>query len=389
MAEGPSRRRGHLPGPGRRYADGAPPACCSRSRSPTAGTCGTTWASTSRRPSPRTAAASPALLTARARGRARRPASAPAGAAPGRAGRAAGRVRPRAGAGIAHPRTPRRRPRAAAPRPLPAGGRRDPGPGQEDREPVRPPRPTRPGCWSRPPAGQASWTRSSPGSTAAGTRASPTPPRCTPRSAAQGWTGSVQAVERYVRQFRTADGRSRAGRNPRQAPAAAAPPKTRQVTRWLLTHPDHLDPADQARLDAARASCPHLDALAGHVRGFAKIMTRRQGLLELEDWLTRGRGQRPAPAPLLRPRHPPRPAGRHRRPRPALQLRRHGRQRQQDQDDQAANVRPRRIPAPPQTRHPPPCVTSITELAEEPENWARAADPAVLTSAGKSMVISA
>jgi transposase len=103
---------------------------------------------------------------------------------------------------------------------------------------------------------------------------------------AQGWTGSVQAVERYVRQFRTADGRSRAGRNPRQAPPAAPPPKTRQVTRWLLTRPDHLGPADQARLDAARAQCPHLDALAAHVRAFAKIMTLRQGLLHLEGWLT-------------------------------------------------------------------------------------------------------
>ena len=102
---------------------------------------------------------------------------------------------------------------------------------------------------------------------------------------AQGWTGSVQAVERYVRQFRTADGRSRAGRNPRQAPAVPPPPKTRQVTRWLLTHPDHLDPADQARLDAARAQCPHLDALARHVRAFAKIMTLRRGLLELDGWL--------------------------------------------------------------------------------------------------------
>jgi hypothetical protein len=35
--------------------------------------------------------------------------------------------------------------------------------------------------------------------------------------AAQGWTGSVQAVERYVRQFRTADGRTRAGRTSRLA----------------------------------------------------------------------------------------------------------------------------------------------------------------------------
>ena len=106
-------------------------------------------------------------------------------------------------------------------------------------------------------------------------------------AATQGWAGSVQAVERYVRQFRTADGRTRKGRNPRQAPAAPPAPKTRQVTRWLLTRPGHLDPADQARLAAVRTSCPHLDALAGHVRGFADIMTRRHGLLALEDWLTR------------------------------------------------------------------------------------------------------
>ena len=106
-------------------------------------------------------------------------------------------------------------------------------------------------------------------------------------TATQGWTGSVQAVERYVRQFRAADGRTRAGRAPRPAPAAPPAPKTRHVTRWLLTRPDRLDPDDQARLTAVKASCPHLDALAGHVRSFAEMMTRRQGLLALEDWLTR------------------------------------------------------------------------------------------------------
>ena len=106
-------------------------------------------------------------------------------------------------------------------------------------------------------------------------------------AATQGWKGSVQAVERYVRQFRTADGRTRKGKAPRPAPAVPPAPKTRQVTRWLLTRPGRLDPADQARLAAAKASCPHLDALAGHVRGFAEMMTRRNGLLALEDWLTR------------------------------------------------------------------------------------------------------
>jgi transposase len=105
-------------------------------------------------------------------------------------------------------------------------------------------------------------------------------------AATQGWTGSVHAVERYVRQFRTADGRTRAGKNPRQAPASRPVPKTRQITRWLLSRPDHLDPDDQAGLAVVKARCPHLDALAGHIRGFAEMMTRRQGLLALEDWLT-------------------------------------------------------------------------------------------------------
>ena len=56
-------------------------------------------------------------------------------------------------------------------------------------------------------------------------------------TATQGWAGSVQAVERYVRQFRTADGRTRKGKAPRPAPAAPPTPKTRQITRWLLTRP--------------------------------------------------------------------------------------------------------------------------------------------------------
>jgi transposase len=106
-------------------------------------------------------------------------------------------------------------------------------------------------------------------------------------AATLGWTGNVQAVERYVRQFRTADGRTRAGRAARPVPAAPLVPKTRQITRWLLSRPGSLDPDDQARLAAVKASCPHLDALAGHIRTFAEMMTRRQGLLALDDWLTR------------------------------------------------------------------------------------------------------
>jgi transposase len=105
-------------------------------------------------------------------------------------------------------------------------------------------------------------------------------------AATLGWTGGLRAVQRYVAQFRPADGRTRAGRAARPAPPAPAIPKTRQVTRWLLTRPARLDPAGQAGLAAVTAACPHLSALAGHIRAFAEMMTRRQGLLALDDWLT-------------------------------------------------------------------------------------------------------
>ena len=44
-------------------------------------------------------------------------------------------------------------------------------------------------------------------------------------AATQGWAGSVQAVERYVRQFRTADGRTRAGRDSPAGPRGPAGPE--------------------------------------------------------------------------------------------------------------------------------------------------------------------
>jgi transposase len=95
--------------------------------------------------------------------------------------------------------------------------------------------------------------------------------------AGRGWTGSARTVRRYVLLLRQAA--------PAATPAPAVP-KTRQITRWLLSPPGSLDAGDQAQLAAVRAGCPHLDALAGHIRAFAAMMTRRQGLLALEDWLT-------------------------------------------------------------------------------------------------------
>jgi transposase len=105
---------------------------------------------------------------------------------------------------------------------------------------------------------------------------------------ARGWQGGILTVERYLRQFRTADGRDRQARAQPQltAPSAPAPPKPRQVTRWIMTHPDHLASDDAANLARLLDASPPLAAAAGHVRSFAGMMTRRQGLLALEDWLT-------------------------------------------------------------------------------------------------------
>jgi transposase len=47
---------------------------------------------------------------------------------------------------------------------------------------------------------------------------------------------------------------------------------------------DKLDEDQQRQLKAARQTCPHLDALCGHIRAFAQILTNRQGATKLRDW---------------------------------------------------------------------------------------------------------
>lgn len=93
---------------------------------------------------------------------------------------------------------------------------------------------------------------------------------------AQGWTGSVQAVRRYIRPFR---------QRTAAPPLAPAVPKTRQITGWLLSRPASLDPGEQAQLAGIRARCPHIDALAAHVTSFAEMMTNRTGEQQLPGWL--------------------------------------------------------------------------------------------------------
>jgi transposase len=92
----------------------------------------------------------------------------------------------------------------------------------------------------------------------------------------RGYTGSYGAVANYVLPFR------RPGTAP---PAAPAPPKARDLTRWILTSPGNLGDDEKGELARARERCPHLDALAGHVTAFAKILTGLHGD-RLDDWIT-------------------------------------------------------------------------------------------------------
>jgi hypothetical protein len=70
-----------------------------------------------------------------------------------------------------------------------------------------------------------------------------------------------------------------------------APPRRRRRTAkahdlasWILTDPDNLDDEEKGKPARAREHCPHLDAHAGHVTEFTKILTSLHGD-RLDDWL--------------------------------------------------------------------------------------------------------
>jgi transposase len=62
------------------------------------------------------------------------------------------------------------------------------------------------------------------------------------------------------------------------------PPSVRTVTGWLLTHPDVLSEDDRLRMKTTLAHCPDLEALARHIRSFARILTQREGE-RTEEWI--------------------------------------------------------------------------------------------------------
>jgi len=101
----------------------------------------------------------------------------------------------------------------------------------------------------------------------------------------QGYHGSQGTVIAYLRPFRTDRRRTTTGPTTRRLATPPRPPKVRQVVGWILTHPDHLGADEQLRLKQVLATCPHLDATAHHVAGFAELLTGVH-VDHLDDWIT-------------------------------------------------------------------------------------------------------
>ncbi|MER6068007.1 ISL3 family transposase [Streptomyces sp. NPDC001817] len=101
----------------------------------------------------------------------------------------------------------------------------------------------------------------------------------------QGFSGDIQCVRRYFRPFKKPHS-PRPRQPPAPPPEPRPTPKPRRIVRWIMTPPGHLADADAAELKEIRAACPHLDAVARHVRDFADMMRDLRGDL-LPDWMER------------------------------------------------------------------------------------------------------
>jgi len=95
--------------------------------------------------------------------------------------------------------------------------------------------------------------------------------------AVRGYQGGELAVQRYLRRFRSGRGHA--------AVPGPKPPTVREITSWIMTHPDRLDPADADHLRRIRRKDSDLDRLTRHVRRFATMMTELSGQ-DLEQWIS-------------------------------------------------------------------------------------------------------
>ena len=90
-----------------------------------------------------------------------------------------------------------------------------------------------------------------------------------------GYAGSYGTVRDYLQPFRTLDVTQR---------VAVGPPKVREVTAWMLRHPDSRNPDEQVKLKLVLANCPHLAAAGKHVTTFAEMMTGLHGE-QVDRWI--------------------------------------------------------------------------------------------------------
>ncbi|WP_143138430.1 transposase [Streptomyces mirabilis] len=102
--------------------------------------------------------------------------------------------------------------------------------------------------------------------------------------AALGFTGGIQTVRRYLRNFTPSA--------PTPAPRSA--PRPRRVVRWIMTNPGNLLDDDALSLKEIRVGCPELNAVTDHARDFAEMMRDLRGD-QLPQWMERVE-QDPLPA---------------------------------------------------------------------------------------------
>ncbi|MFD3657778.1 ISL3 family transposase [Streptomyces sp. NPDC058620] len=95
-----------------------------------------------------------------------------------------------------------------------------------------------------------------------------------------GYSGSYQIISHYLRPRRRR----------RIRVVGPPPPGLRQVTGWIMRHPDRLSESEGKQLAEILTRCPELAAAHRLVRSFAAILTTRTGQ-HLKDWVVSTRAE--------------------------------------------------------------------------------------------------